>query len=114
MPIARTGSGSRRAAAEAAGGAAGGPGAAAASDRSSRSCRTSDAGRSQVGQFRTEDRPDPVVDRLIAGHAEWLEDIARPFQIGRASCRERVCQYVSISVVAGTLKKKITEPSRVS
>src|SRR3546814_14402729 len=27
-------------------------------------------------------------------------------QIGRASCRERVCQYVSISVVAVPLKKK--------
>src|SRR3546814_18375241 len=27
-------------------------------------------------------------------------------QIGRASCRERVCQYVSISVVAGPLKQK--------
>src|SRR3546814_19663545 len=26
--------------------------------------------------------------------------------IGRASCRERVCQYVYISVVAGSLKKK--------
>src|SRR3546814_18240550 len=30
-------------------------------------------------------------------------------QIGRASCRERVCQYVSISVVAGSLKKKKTK-----
>src|SRR3546814_21154881 len=29
-----------------------------------------------------------------------------PIQIGRASCRERVCQYVWISVVAGTVKKK--------
>src|SRR3546814_15096467 len=29
-------------------------------------------------------------------------------QIGRASCRERVCQYVSISVVAVSLKKKKT------
>src|SRR3546814_9001526 len=29
-------------------------------------------------------------------------------EIGRASCRERVCQYVSISVVAGSLKKKYT------
>src|SRR3546814_13085988 len=29
-----------------------------------------------------------------------------PEQIGRASCRERVCQYGSISVVAGSLKKK--------
>src|SRR3546814_15515357 len=27
-------------------------------------------------------------------------------QIGRASCGESVCQYVSISVVAGSLKKK--------
>src|SRR3546814_12819442 len=28
-------------------------------------------------------------------------------EIGRASCRERVCEYVSISVVAVSLKKKI-------
>src|SRR3546814_15122405 len=27
-------------------------------------------------------------------------------QIGRASCRERVCQYVEITVVAGPFKKK--------
>src|SRR3546814_13534895 len=27
-------------------------------------------------------------------------------QIGRASCKERVCQYVEISVVAVSLKKK--------
>src|SRR3546814_19049595 len=31
--------------------------------------------------------------------AAWIE-------IGRASCRERVCQYVSISVVSGDVKKK--------
>src|SRR3546814_17621835 len=30
-------------------------------------------------------------------------------QIGRASWRERVCQYVEISVVAGPIKKKTTE-----
>src|SRR3546814_15123871 len=29
-----------------------------------------------------------------------------PREIGRASCRERVCQYVSISVVGVSLKKK--------
>src|SRR3546814_21155310 len=29
-----------------------------------------------------------------------------PTQIGRASCRERVCQYGSISVVDVSLKKK--------
>src|SRR3546814_15569776 len=27
-------------------------------------------------------------------------------QIGRASCRDRVCQYVSVSVVGGSLKTK--------
>src|SRR3546814_11342617 len=30
-------------------------------------------------------------------------------KIGRASCRERVCQYVYISVVAVSLKKQNTE-----
>src|SRR3546814_18477722 len=30
-------------------------------------------------------------------------------EIGRASCRERVCQYVSISVVAVSLHKKNTD-----
>src|SRR3546814_16859687 len=31
---------------------------------------------------------------------------AMEVEIGRASCRERVCQYVSLSVVAVSLKKK--------
>src|SRR3546814_18541068 len=31
---------------------------------------------------------------------------AHPEEIGRASCRERVCTYVCISVVAVSLKKK--------
>src|SRR3546814_18810659 len=30
-------------------------------------------------------------------------------EIGRASCRERGCQYVEITVVAVSLKKKITQ-----
>src|SRR3546814_12477099 len=41
--------------------------------------------------------------------AQSLRRRIRPHQlrkIGRASCRERVCQYVSISVVAVSLKKK--------
>src|SRR3546814_13331425 len=42
-------------------------------------------------------------------HYDRLKDdreaIART-QIGRASCRERVCQYVKLSVVAVSLKKK--------
>src|SRR3546814_20417418 len=48
-----------------------------------------------------------------AGHFEAdLEDSARrqpKSKIGRASCRERVCQYVEISGVAVSLKKKTTE-----
>src|SRR3546814_12301866 len=49
-----------------------------------------EAQRHRAGQF---DRP---AERRI-GQAQ---------EIGRASCRERVCQYVSISVVAVSLKKK--------
>src|SRR3546814_18255314 len=41
-----------------------------------------------------------------------LDDAEHPFlrsiEIGRASGRERVCQYVLISVVAGSLKKNKT------
>src|SRR3546814_13903002 len=35
-----------------------------------------------------------------------LENTIASAELGRAACRERVCQYVSISVVAGSLKKK--------
>src|SRR3546814_12033677 len=45
----------------------------------------------------------PALNFTLIGHY----DLAR--EIGRASCRERVCQYVSISVVAGALKKKKAE-----
>src|SRR3546814_15370072 len=37
-------------------------------------------------------------------NATLLHSLARP-EIGRASCRERVCQYVSIPGVAVSLKK---------
>src|SRR3546814_16769852 len=46
----------------------------------------------------------PVVDTV--GYHEHPAIAA--IEIGRASCRERVCQYVSISVVAVSLKKKQT------
>src|SRR3546814_19421596 len=59
------------------------------------------------------DRPGPPGAAERGGHPSRL----RPFaiaalaslqmpQIGRASGRERVCQYVYISVVAGSIKKK--------
>src|SRR3546814_12245204 len=36
------------------------------------------------------------------------------FEIGRASCRERVCQYVSISGVVVSLKKKKEEKKTIT
>src|SRR3546814_19715369 len=42
----------------------------------------------------------PGALRLVA------PDPVESVEIGRASCRERVCQYVLISVVAVSLKKK--------
>src|SRR3546814_16422159 len=38
--------------------------------------------------------------------APFQKVVYRPIEIGRASCRERVGQYLSISVVAVSLKKK--------
>src|SRR3546814_13399261 len=44
------------------------------------------------------------IDRM-AEFLEWEWALIHAPEIGRASCRERVCQYVWISVVAVTLKK---------
>src|SRR3546814_16699943 len=54
----------------------------------------------EMAERRHDDQPS--VDHSIyrAGVCQRFE------QIGRASCRERVCQYVYISVVAVSLKKK--------
>src|SRR3546814_16158098 len=48
----------------------------------------------------------PVVVENRAGANGVIGSSAVATEIGRPSCRERVCQYVEISVVAGTLKKK--------
>src|SRR3546814_13650918 len=42
----------------------------------------------------------------LNGNAITLRPELAQQEIGRASCRERVCQYVWIPVVAGSLKKK--------
>src|SRR3546814_10999932 len=42
----------------------------------------------------------------VGDHLAIAQAMARVLEIGRASCRERVCQYVLISVVAGSLKTK--------
>src|SRR3546814_11125723 len=41
----------------------------------------------------------------LRGGLDWSRVVLQ-MEIGRASCRERVCQYVSISVVAVSFKKK--------
>src|SRR3546814_15200952 len=56
---------------------------------------------------------------LAVGHESWFShwtgvvdrgysvlNVHKPKQIGRASCREKVCRYVWISVVAVSLTKK--------
>src|SRR3546814_13601694 len=44
---------------------------------------------------------------IADGRVKFREDVTQGLaKIGRASCRERVCQYGSISVVAVSLKKK--------
>src|SRR3546814_11558024 len=46
-----------------------------------------------------------------AAHHHFMVAAARTIgEIGGASCRERVCQYVSISVAAVSLKKKARKP----
>src|SRR3546814_13183941 len=48
-----------------------------------------------------------AIDRRTTRHPGYAtSQRIRKRKIGRASCRERVCQYVSISVVAVSLKKK--------
>src|SRR3546814_18246418 len=45
-------------------------------------------------------------EQFRAGVRRFIPETLTP-EIGRASCRERGCQYVKISVAAATLKKKI-------
>src|SRR3546814_16854611 len=57
-----------------------------------------------------EIRVSPVEGASAGGAGVVYERQARrESEIGRASCRERVCQYVSISVVAASLTKKQTD-----
>src|SRR3546814_14071612 len=53
-----------------------------------------------------------IIDLTAMPELEEGDWVTLDYEIGRASCRERVCQYVSISVVAGSLKKKKEEISR--
>src|SRR3546814_11117184 len=65
---------------------------------------------SRVSSRRSEDgsaAPPSHPERLSP--RDRRHRLQRSRQIGRASCRERVCQYVSITVVAGPYKKKNEE-----
>src|SRR3546814_18294688 len=60
-----------------------------------------------LGGHRVHVGIERVACRMVAAGSDQREfglDHAR--QIGRAACRERVCPYVSISVVAVSLTKK--------
>src|SRR3546814_19197469 len=60
--------------------------------------------------FRVHDERGPqyrATDRnRRQPHPRQLRPRPRRRELGRGACRERVCQYVYISVVSGSLKKK--------
>src|SRR3546814_13962412 len=62
-----------------------------------------DAGRADMVEGYIDDAPAGPFDGATC--LLTLHFLQRD-EIGRASCRERVCQYVEISVVAVSLKKK--------
>src|SRR3546814_3013599 len=68
-----------------------------------------DAALAPLGLVRTAERGIGIAYGRGPGREGTLFWIVCPKagEIGRAACRERECQYVSISVVAVTLKKKI-------
>src|SRR3546814_16624771 len=67
-------------------------------------------GRSITGTKAPDKPADPIIvhpdiRRMLMTMKAFTEG-SRALEIGRASCRERVCQYVEISVVAVSLKKQ--------
>src|SRR3546814_15665761 len=53
-----------------------------------------------------QDAGDEAEQRAAQAGAEGIDDIGQPRKTGRASCRERVCQYVLYPEVAVSLKTK--------
>src|SRR3546814_16674951 len=71
-----------------------------------------------IQQFGPTEQQRLYLPRIAAGEDTWCtlytepgagSDLAAIQQIGRASCRERGCQYVWILVVDVSLKKKKTK-----
>src|SRR3546814_15377458 len=57
--------------------------------------------------FRIDFQLAPDADPDVECRPESVLPMLRQMQIGRESCRERVCQYVSTSVVAVSFKLNI-------
>src|SRR3546814_20716373 len=54
-----------------------------------------------------------INDVTFVGATLWTDFERESPKIGRASCRERVCQYVSISVVDVPLKKTNSNKNKI-
>src|SRR3546814_12951376 len=67
--------------------------------------RLADVGMHPIAYLTMQVAASWLLPPLLAA-ATWRHQTRLRRKIGRASCRERVCQYVSISVVAVSLKKK--------
>src|SRR3546814_16023968 len=79
-----------------------------AEDRAENAVR---AGARAVGRLGQREAVGVVLD--TDGPVQGVFQVAGERQIGRASCRERVCQYVSISGVSVLFKKKIEKKAPV-
>src|SRR3546814_20589596 len=64
--------------------------------------------RAEIGDAVALEALDDRLQRLFRHVVAFLAERLLQDQIGRASCRERVCQYVEISVVAVSLNTKKT------
>src|SRR3546814_14015379 len=74
-------------------------------DQERSSCRD-ESGACRYGKRRHSLRSWRAV-KTPGGRLQWVDHcLSVDPQIGRASCGERVCQYVSLSVVAVVIKKK--------
>src|SRR3546814_13144532 len=71
------------------------------------------AGPQQLLQPAMTERGEMPLEPAVEAQPGLVLGDCDGHEIGRASCRERVCQYVSISVVAGSLHKKNTKERRV-
>src|SRR3546814_14356962 len=76
-----------------------------------RSCRKGDRrlwfAHRRDAQHRQDRRGGQAPRSLLCHKLDLHAEPRLDPELGRASCRERVCQYVLLSVVAVSLKKKI-------